>query len=110
MAPVLGMQKWEGQVSEISDGLLTVDLTPLDHDGAALTAEFRQALLAPDDASVSVGDVVYLTVRTVRDQTGYSSVTSTLRLRRLGRINDAEFDDALATGRLMAALVEKYAE
>jgi hypothetical protein len=80
----VGLKKWEGRILEISDGLLAVELTPSDHDGPELVADFDAALLGPDSGSAEPGDIVYLTTRTVRDAIGYPYQTSSLKLRRPG--------------------------
>ena len=81
---VVGLKKWEGRIVEISDGLLTVELVPSDHDGPELVADFDQDLLGPDSSSAGLGDILYLTTRTVRDARGYPHQTSYLKLRRPG--------------------------
>jgi hypothetical protein len=81
---VVGLKKWEGRIVEISDGLLTVELMPSDHDGPELVADFDQDLLGPDSSSAELGDILYLTTRTVRDARGYPYKTSYLKLRRPG--------------------------
>jgi hypothetical protein len=64
--------------------LLTVELTPADHDGPELVADFDMALLGPDSSSAASGDILYLTTRTIRDASGYPYQTSSLKLRRPG--------------------------
>jgi hypothetical protein len=81
---VVGLKKWVGVIREIGDGIFTAELTPLDHEGPQLLADFELRLLAPDDANVELGDVVYLTTRYVRNRSGYPTATTQLRLRRLG--------------------------
>lgn len=87
---ILGLRKWEGRITEISDGLLTVALTPADHDGPELVADFDTALLGPDSSSAAPGDILYLTTRTIRDASGYLYQTSSLKLRRPGPWGDDE--------------------
>jgi hypothetical protein len=81
---VVGLKKWEGRILEVSDDLLTVELTPSDHDGPELVADFDPSLLGPDSSSAALGDILYLTTRTVRDASGYPYQTSSLKLRRPG--------------------------
>jgi hypothetical protein len=81
---IVGLKKWAGRIIELSDELLTVELTPSDHDGPELVADFDAALLGPDSSSAEPGDIIYLTTRTVRDATGYPYQTSSLKLRRPG--------------------------
>lgn len=89
---IVGMLKWEGRITDIEDGLLTAELVPLDHDGPTLHADFVLSLLAPDDTVARVGDVVYLTARTVVNPGGYRTHTSTLRLKRTGKWTQSELD------------------
>ena len=81
---VAGMDKWEGLILEIDDELMTAELTPLDRTGPNLVADFQTELLGEDARVAEPGDVFYLTVRTVRDRSGYPTRTEQLRLRRLG--------------------------
>lgn len=90
---VLGLRKWEGRITEISDGLLTVELTPADHDGPELVADFDTALLGPDSSSAAPGDILYLTTRTIRDASGYLYQTSSLKLRRPGPWGEGELGE-----------------
>lgn len=87
---VLGLRKWEGRITEISGGLLTVELTPADHDGPELVADFDVGLLGPDSSSAAPGDILYLTTRTIRDASGYPYQTSSLKLRRPGQWGEDE--------------------
>jgi hypothetical protein len=90
---VVGLKRWEGRILEISDGLLTVELTPSDHDGPELVADFDVDLLGPDSSSAGPGDIIYLTTRTVRDTTGYPYQTSSLKLRRPGPWGEDELSE-----------------
>lgn len=87
---VVGLKRWEGQILEISDGLLTVELTPADHDGPELVADFDASLLGPDSNHAVPGDIIYLTTRTVRNANGYPYQTSSLKLRRPGVWSEQE--------------------
>jgi hypothetical protein len=100
---IVGLKKWEGRILEISDELLTVELTPSDHDGPELVADFHLALLGPDSSSAVPGDIIYLTTRTVRDATGYPYQTSSLKLRRPGAWGEDEL-------REIADIAKKQAE
>lgn len=93
-AGVLGMEKWQGVVIEVTGDILTAEITSLDHDDSPLQADFDLGLLGPDASTVAVGDVLYLTVRTVTDGSGYRTRTSTLRLRRLGKWTEADVRQA----------------
>lgn len=107
--PILGMQKWEGRVVDVADGILTAELTAVGHEGPVLLADFDVELLEPEDA-VQPGDIVYLTVRTVPDGSRRKTMTSVLRLRRLGRWTDEELETAKATARKKLGLIEKYVD
>lgn len=82
---VSGMRKWEGKILAVDAEMITVELVPLDDTGPTLMADFKRSLLGPDDAETArLGDIVYLTVRTVRAHGHGPTLTSALRLRRLG--------------------------
>lgn len=87
---ITGLAKWEGLIINVDEGLLTAELTPIDHDGPRLVADFETQLLGEDSQNVDRGDVFYLTVRTVKDESGYPSRTEHLRLRRLGLWSEEE--------------------
>ena len=87
---ILGMHKWTGFITCIEDGVLTAELVPLDHDGPWMLADFDLELLAPDESTAMVGDVVYLTTRLIQGRWGHKEATSHLRLRRLGRWSEDE--------------------
>ena len=65
--PILGMKKWQGRVVEVFDAMFTAEMASLDEEGAVLLADFNTDLLAPDDDDLCVGDIVYLTVRTIQE-------------------------------------------
>jgi hypothetical protein len=100
---VVGLKKWEGRIVEISDGLLTVELMPSDHDGPELVADFDQDLLGPDSSSAELGDILYLTTRTVRDARGYPHQTSYLKLRRPGPWGEDELREIQDIAKRQAA-------
>ena len=54
-----------------------------------VAADFALSQLGEED-QVDVGDVVYVTVRSVAGRSGYPTQTSAIRLRRLGKWTDAE--------------------
>jgi hypothetical protein len=41
---VVGLKRWEGRILEISDGLLTIELMPSDHDGPELVGSPEKSL------------------------------------------------------------------
>lgn len=81
---IVGLKRWEGRILEISDGLFTAELTPSDHDGPELVADFDLDLLGPDSCSAGLGDIIYLTTRKICNAAGYPYETSSLKLRRPG--------------------------
>jgi len=105
---VVGMRKWAGAITDISDGILTVELAPLDHEGPTLVADFELALLAPDDSYAQVGDVVYLTTRMVRGRWGHLEATSHLRLRRAGQWSAEELRKVLSQAAERSKAFERY--
>lgn len=108
-APVTGMKKWEGRITEIVDELFSAELSPLDHAGSTILADFDLSLLAPDDVVAHVGDVVYLTVRTVNTQ-GHPTVTSGLRLRKLARLPEQDLDNLWEEAQREARELQQYAD
>lgn len=104
---VVGLKKWEGRIFEISDGLLKVELTPSDHDGPELVADFDMDLLGPDASSAGPGDIIYLTTRTVRDTTGYPYQTSSLKLRRPGPWGEDEVREIQEIAKWQAELFKE---
>jgi hypothetical protein len=107
---VVGLRKWVGVIQDIEDGVLTIELEPLDHEGPTLLGDFDLDLLAPDDAAAVPGDVVYLTTRMVRGRWGHKEVTSHLRLRRAGQWSREELrelhDQALDRSRSFERYVD----
>jgi hypothetical protein len=100
---IVGLKRWTGLILEIADELLTVELTPTDHEGPRFQAEFELSLLAPDEAHAQPGDIVYLTTRFVQAASGYSTVTTQLRLRRPGQWSEKEVAEITELARQQAA-------
>lgn len=86
---VQGMRKWHGRVVDREDEFFTAELVP-DHPGPTVLADFEVGQLGEPD--VSVGDVVYFTVRMVLSPSGYPTRTSAIRLRRLGLWTQEQVD------------------
>jgi len=107
---VVGLKKWAGVVREIGDGIFTAELTPLDHEGPQLLADFELRLLAPDDDNVEEGDVVYLTTRYVRSRSGYPTATTQIRLRRLGEWSSDQLSALREEAQRHAEELSRYAE
>jgi hypothetical protein len=94
---IMGMHKWSGRIVEIDGDILTAELTPVDHNGPAVLADFQLSDLdADEDEEVQVGDLFYLAVRTIRDRGRRRTRTSTLLLRRLGRWSADELNASAA--------------
>lgn len=87
---VTGLDKWEGKILSVDDGLFTAELYPIDREGIPITADFDLMLLGSDAGNAVPGDVFYLSVRTVKARGARPTRTETLRLRRLGRITQEE--------------------
>lgn len=81
---IWGVKKWSGIILKIVDGLMTVELTPLDHDGSSFQANFELQALSPDEENVRPGDVVYLTTKMIRSSGYGTTVAAELRARRVG--------------------------
>ena len=79
---VSGLQKWTGRVLEMDADLFTAELVPAS-DGPTVIADFDRSQIAAEDELVA-GDIIYVTVRTVKGQSGQPNRTSSIRLRRLG--------------------------
>lgn len=90
---VTGLRRWEGRIQDISDGLLSVELIPADHEGPPLVADLRAELLGPDLNSARPGDIVYLTTRMVYWTGRYPTETSSLKLRRPGPWDAGELQE-----------------
>ncbi|MCV7154351.1 hypothetical protein [Mycolicibacterium pyrenivorans] len=102
---VTGMEKWEGRVLEVDDEFFSAELVPLE-GGPVVIADFGVDSLAEGD-DVHPGDVVYVTVRTVR-AAGGPSRTSAIRLRRLGKWTEEEVADQKRRAREQFAELANY--
>jgi len=97
---ISGLRKWEGRVVTVEDDLITAEMTPLDDVGPTVYADFDVELMDEDGfAPVASGDVVYLTVRTVRDRGGRKTTTTTWRRRRMGVWTQDELEGVAEGGR-----------
>lgn len=77
---VSGLDKWDGRVVEVGDAFITAELLP--HIGSTVVhADFPRDLL---DGDVEIGDVIYVTSRTVQDAIGRPYRTTAVRLARVG--------------------------
>jgi len=87
---VADLETWSGRVADI-DGEVFMALLTSNGSGAHLTAEFDVAQIGEHE-ELAVGDLIYVTVRTVLSRTGYPMKTSSVRLRRLGRWTARELE------------------
>ena len=106
---IVGLQKWAGQIYSVENGLCTVELLPLDHDGPALFADFDLRLLAPDEREAKPGAIVYLTTRMIQGDSGHVEAVTNLRLRHPRRWSRAELNEVKQRGRDRARSFAKYA-
>ncbi len=81
---ITGMEKWNGRIVDLSETFFTADLKPAGA-GPKVLADFELSLLGPDADTATTGDVVYVTVRTVRTPAGLPHRTAAVRLRRMGQ-------------------------
>lgn len=84
---ITGMRKWQGYIHAVSeDGSeFTAELIPLDNDGPSVVAEFDMERVAEADREDMLpGASFYFAARTVDGPTG-RALTSSIRVRRLGR-------------------------
>ena len=86
--------------------MLTIELTPTDHEGPRFHADFDLFLLAPDETEAQPGDIVYLTTRYVQAASGYNTVTTQLRLRRPGHWSEKEIAEMTELARQHVAYFE----
>jgi hypothetical protein len=103
------MQKWEGRVLEVDDKIFTAELDPCDHNGIPVIADFDLYLLSEQIGEVQVGDLFYLTVRTVLDR-GRPVRTSILRPRLLGKWTADELKKIDSRTERLTRFLDDYAE
>jgi hypothetical protein len=106
---IVGLQKWAGQVYSVDNGLITVELVPLDHDGPTLFADFDLRLIAPDERKAKPGAIVYLTTRMIQGNSGHVEAVTNLRLRHPRRWSRAELSEVKRRGRDRAKSFARYA-
>jgi hypothetical protein len=94
--------RWEGRVLATSNGTLVVELSRLDSDSPTLLADLPTSLLGTDLSSAAVGDILDLSVGTVRDENGHLARAFSLKLRQLVRLGEDEF-------RLIGDIAEAHA-
>ncbi|WP_156364395.1 hypothetical protein [Curtobacterium sp. Leaf261] len=83
------LKSWTGVVRELDREFFVAELED-PSDNSTFMAEFERSQLGFDE-DLTLGDVVYVTVRSVNSQFGPSKTTS-IRMRRLGRWTQAELD------------------
>ena len=106
---VTGMRVWSGRVLEVEDDIFTAELTPYDHHGPTVLADFDANLLDADEP-VQSGDLFYLKVRTIRERGRRVSRTSNLLLRRLGEWSQEELDQAAREATSEFRIMEDFIE
>jgi hypothetical protein len=106
---IAGMEKWQGVITEVGEDEFTAELVPIDHDGPTVVAEFDLAAVTPSEVDdFVVGASFYLAVRTVDNPGRGRSLTSVLRLRRLGVWTVKELDEVRWNATHAAARAAKY--
>lgn len=106
---ITGMEKWHGRIVEVSEGYFTADLRPASA-GPRVLADFELSLLGPDAEVADTGDVVYVTVRTVRGAAGSLHRTAAVRLRRMGQWSAEEVAEIEARATEMGGELAPYIE
>lgn len=94
---VTGLKQWTGKVVELDEDTFTAELMP-QNGGPTVLADFENSVLQ-NDGIATPGDLIYVTVREIADQTGLTNRTSSVRLRRAGRWKQVELDDAATRAR-----------
>ena len=87
---VADLETWSGRVTEVDGEVFSAELTSL-ASASILSAEFDVEQVGQHE-DLKVGDLIYVTVRTVLSRTGYPVKTSSVRLRRLGRWTARELE------------------
>lgn len=101
---VSGLSTWTGRVVEVDEDLFTVELVPdRNTAGGAVLADFNRSLVVDESEPLEVGDVVYVTTRTVRAPHGGRSETSSIRLRRLGHWTSEDVERLSAKAESLAS-------
>ncbi len=106
---ITGMEKWNGRIVELAEGYFTADLKPATA-GPRVFADFELPLLGPDADTAATGDVVYVTVRTVRTPAGLPHRTAAVRLRRMGQWSAEEVAAIEARATKMGEELAPYIE
>jgi hypothetical protein len=105
---VAGMRKWEGRIISVDGEFFTAELTPTT-PGPTVNAEFELDLIG-DEPDVGQGDVVYVTVRTVKGLSGLPVRTSAIRLRRLGKWSEDEVAELRSRGARVRESMDEFIE
>jgi len=106
-----GMQKWNGIVRVVAENTITAELTPSNHEGPGVYADFDLTLLTPSEQhSLAPGSVVYVTVRTVRNRSRQATRTSAIKVARLGRWTATDVDAAKVRAKARVADMLKNSE
>jgi hypothetical protein len=105
---VVGMQKWEGRVVEVDDDVFSAEIVPTD-DGGPVLADFSRDAIDPDEA-LAPGDLIYVSVRTVRGRGNLRTKTSSVRRRRVGRWSADEVEAQRERARVRLERIEALIE
>jgi len=106
---ITGLERWEGRIIALDHEMFTAELVPAEPDALTVYADFQRGLLEPEE-DVTVGDIVYVTVRSVVGRTGLREMTSTVRLRRLGIWSDDELAAVQSRARAQAQELAKLTD
>lgn len=109
---IAGLEKWEGHVTEVDDGVFSAELWPTDSatSGPVVAADFSNDLIAEGDRGLLVvGAIFYCTVRTVLGPGGRPSRTSSIRMRRTGIWSESALEDIRERARQRAARLAEHA-
>jgi hypothetical protein len=109
---VAGLKTWSGRVVTVDGDIFTAEISPIDHTGPTVFADFRTHLLSSqtDSGEAAIGDIFYLTVRMIRDRGRLVSSTSSLRLQRVGYWQQEELDAARESARNLLNEITAYAQ
>lgn len=102
----ISLQKWEGVVTNISEGLFTARLVDLTQTGPEEEAEFSISEISQGDQNLmEQGAVFYWSIGYLDDLGGQRTRTSLIRFRRLPVWSEGEIEkareDAESIGRLI---------
>lgn len=105
---VSGLLTWTGRVVEVAGDMFTAELVPDQHTpGGPVLGDFFKSEVGAGTDDIGLGDVIYVTKRTVRPANGgLPHQTSAVRLRRLGKWSRADVARFDADGEKMFVELE----